>query len=396
MTRDGTGGPRFRAGTQRRARCATASGAAPIIGIVNGGWFELRTVLRTVLVVVVVVLTLYLIYLLRRPLTWIVIAMILAIAMSGPVNLLSRWVPRKLAIFLAYLALVLVPIGIGIVFVPPIVDSGNQLANNLPEYARDVREFIEERPQLRKLERDYEIGTKLQEQAAKLPDKLGGAAGTLRDIGVGVVNSIFAGITILILSVFMVSNGRRWAARLVAAQPPERAPRLERALNRMATAIGNYVGGALAQAFVAGLTTYIVLIILGVPFAAPLAVLTALFDLIPLVGATIGAIVVGLVTLFTDFPTATIIWAIWAVVYQQVENSVIQPQIQRRAVDVHPFVVLVSVLFGSTLFGVMGALLAIPIAASAQIAVREYLAYRREARETQIQPPDAELGEAWV
>jgi predicted PurR-regulated permease PerM len=363
---------------------------------VTRGWFDLRAVLRTVLVVVTVILALYLIYLLRRPITWIVIATILAIAMSGPVNLLSRWVPRKLAILLAYLVLVLVPVGIGIVFVPPVVNSGNQLVDDLPTYARDVRDFIDERPQLRKLERDYQIGTKLQEQAAKLPDKLGGAAGTLRDIGVGVVNSIFAGITILILSVFMVSNGRRWSQRLVEAQPPERAPRLERALDRMATAIGNYVGGALAQAFIAGVTTYIVLSILGVTFAAPLAVLTALFDLIPLVGATIGAVVVGLVTLFTDFPTATIIWTIWAIAYQQIENSVIQPQIQKRAVDVHPFVVLVSVLFGSTLFGVLGALLAIPIAASAQIALREYLAYRREAADTRMHPPDAALGEAWV
>jgi predicted PurR-regulated permease PerM len=125
-------------------------------------------------------------------------------------------------------------------------------------------------------------------------------------------------------------------------------------------------------------------------------VLTALFDLIPLVGATIGAVIVGLVTLFTDFPTATIIWVIWAIVYQQVENSVIQPQIQKRAVNVHPFVVLVSVLFGSTLFGVMGALLAIPIAASAQIALREYVAYRREIEDTRMEAPDAAMGEAWV
>ena len=106
------------------------------------------------------------------------------------------------------------------------------------------------------------------------------------------------------------------------------------------------------------------LIILGVPFAAALAIVIFFARPVPLVGATIGAVVVGVVTVFADFPTATIVWVIYSIVYQQVENTLIQPQIQKRAVNVHPFVVLVAVLFGSTLFGVLGALVAIPIAAS--------------------------------
>jgi predicted PurR-regulated permease PerM len=124
-----------------------------------------------------------------------------------------------------------------------------------------------------------------------------------------------------------------------------------------------------------------------VPFAAPLSVLTAFFDLIPLVGATIAAIVVGIVTVFVNFPTATIVWVIWAIVYQQLENNVIQPQIQKRALDIHPFVVLVSVLFGSALFGVAGALLAIPVAASAQIAVLEWWRFTHPG-------PDPAVGDA--
>jgi predicted PurR-regulated permease PerM len=119
-----------------------------------------------------------------------------------------------------------------------------------------------------------------------------------------------------------------------------------------------------------------VLSILGVPFAAPLAVVIFFLDLIPLVGATIGAVLVGVVTLFADFPTATIVWVIWSIVYQQIENNVIQPQIQRRAVDINPFLVIVAVLFGATLLGVLGALVAVPLAASIQIALREYLDYR--------------------
>jgi predicted PurR-regulated permease PerM len=103
----------------------------------------------------------------------------------------------------------------------------------------------------------------------------------------------------------------------------------------------------------------------------------ALFDLIPLVGATIGAVLIGIITLFVDFPTATIVWILWSIVYQQLENNLIQPQIQNRAVEIQPFLVLVSVLFASQLFGILGALLAIPAAASIQVIVREYLDYRR-------------------
>jgi len=123
-----------------------------------------------------------------------------------------------------------------------------------------------------------------------------------------------------------------------------------------------------------------VLEILGVPFATALALIMGLFDLIPVIGATIGAVIVGVFTLFADFPTSTIIWVVFSVIYQQFENSVIQPQIQKRTVNVNGFIVVVAVLFGSTLFGVLGALTAIPIAASIQIAIREWWEYRAEQR----------------
>jgi len=146
---------------------------------------------------------------------------------------------------------------------------------------------------------------------------------------------------------------------------------------RIGNAIGNYVAGALLQATVAGITSWIMLLILGVDYALPLAVVVFALDLIPLVGATLGAIIVGIVTLFSDFPIDTAIWTVYAIVYQQVENNVIQPRIQAKAVQLDPLIVLVSVLFGSTLFGVLGALLAIPVAASIQITIREYWKQRQ-------------------
>jgi len=332
-----------------------------------------RSVLRNVLIVVAVAITLYLLYLLRRPLGWIIIATFLAIAMSGPVNFLERHLGRRgIAIGLSYIALLLIPIGLGAIIVPPVVTGANDLANDAPRYAADVQRFVQRNKTLRNLEDDYGVVTKVEQEARKLPTRLGGAAGTLRDLGLGLVNSIFAGVTIIVLSVFMVGGGRQWLRKGAKLARPEHAELIDRMVDRMAIAVGNYVAGALAQATIAGLTTFIVLSILSVPFAAPLSVVVFFFDLIPLVGATIAAIVVGLVTVFANFPTATIVWVIWAIVYQQIENNVIQPQIQKRALDIHPFVVLVSVLFGSALFGVAGALLAIPVAASAQIAVLEY------------------------
>lgn len=350
-----------------------------------------RGILRTVLIVLCVVAAIYLIYLLRKPIGWLVLATFIAVALSGPVNLLNRRMPRGLAIAIAYLGLVMIPIGLGAIVVPPVVREITDLANNAPQYVQDAQDWFNKNDTLRRLDREYNIGDQLQRKAEELPTHLDDAASVLSSVGGTIVSSLFAAINILILSIFMVASGRRWIDWGVAQARPEHAPRITRALDRIGIAVGNYVGGALVQATIAGLTTFLVLTILGVPFAAPLAVVVGFFDLIPLVGATIAAVLVGLVTVFHDFPVATIVWAIWAVIYQQIENTVIQPQIQRRAVQVHAFAVLVSVLFGATLFGVVGALLAIPFAASIQIALREWWDYRQAVKVEM--PPGIDLPE---
>jgi predicted PurR-regulated permease PerM len=340
-----------------------------------------RVVLRTVLIVLTVVLTLYLIYLLRRPITWLVVAAFIALALSAPVGYLSTRMPRGLAIAVVFLALILVPIGIGAAIVPTIIGEAEELVDNLPQYARDLQDFVNDNDRLRSLEEEYDVTGRLEEEARKLPGRFGDAASVLGDIGAGLVSSIFALVTILILAVFMLGGGPRWREAFLSSRDPHQAEAFRRAGDRIARAVANYVAGVLAQATIAGVTAYIVLSILGVPFAGALALLIALFDLIPLVGATIGAVVVGVITLFVDFPTATIVWVIYSVIYQQVENNLIQPQIQNRAVEIQPSLVLVSVLFASTLFGVLGALLAIPAAASISVLIREYRAYRRTVAE---------------
>jgi predicted PurR-regulated permease PerM len=338
-----------------------------------------RTTLRAVLVVAAVLLAAYVAYLLRKPISWIVIAAFIAIAVSGPVAFLSRKMPRGFAIAAVYSALVAIPLLLAALLIPPLVSQGEELVNNLPEYAQDVTDFVSNSETLSNLNEDYDITGSLEEEARKLPEKIGGATETLSGIGLGLINSIFAVVTILILSIFMVSSGSTWIERFLGSQEPDRAERLGRAFERIGQAIGSYVGGALLQASIAGVVAFVLLSILGAPFAGALALIFFFGDLIPVVGATIAAALIGVVLLFVNFPVALIVWVIFAIVYQQVENYVIQPQIQRRAVAVEPFVILVAVLFGSTLFGVPGALLAIPTAASIQIAAREWIDYRRSA-----------------
>ena len=346
-----------------------------------------RNIVRIVLVIVCVAIVLYMLWLLRKPISWLLIATFLAIALSPPVNWLSMRMRRGFAIGIVYLGLLLVPVLLIALIVPPLITEANNFADNVPRYADDVTEYVQKNHRLREINQDYDITQKLEEEAKKLPNRLGGAAGTLRDIGFGIVNSLFALITILVMTAFLLGSGRQWTDGFIDSRPAEQRERLRRARNNMASAVGGYVAGALTIAMIAGIATYIVLTILGVPFSGPLAVIAGLFSLIPLVGATIAAVLIGLVTLFENFPTATIIWVIWAIVYQQIENHVIQPQIQKRTVNVHPFITIVAVLFGATLLGVMGALVAIPVAASIQILLREYVDLRTLSIKPEPPPP---------
>jgi predicted PurR-regulated permease PerM len=341
--------------------------------------FSASAVLRTTLVVFAAACAVYVAYLLRRPIAWLLIAAFIALALSPPVRYLNRRIRRGLAIAVIYIGLLLVPIGFGVLVVPPVVTQAQELVDHAPRYARDVTNFIERNRTLRYLQKKYNIGGQLEKKAGELPGKVGSAASVLADVGLGLVNSVFAVVTILILAAFMLGSGPRWREALLRRFPTDQADAWRRVTDDIAGAVANYVGGAIVQALIAGVTSYLVMLILGVPFRVPLAVLVGLLDLVPLVGATVAAVVIAIVTVFVDFPTATFVWVIWAIVYQQIENNVIQPRIQSRAVDVQPFLVLVAVLFGSTLFGVVGALLAVPLAASIQIVIREVLRYHRFA-----------------
>jgi predicted PurR-regulated permease PerM len=311
-------------------------------------------------------------YLIRSVIELILIAVFLAVALGPAVEFFVRHGFRRgWAILTVYLLLAGCVVGVGLLVVPPIVNQVDDLAKNIPHYIDDLRK----NKTVRKYDQRYHVSDKLKKQASTLPSKLGDAASTLTSVTVGVFSAIVKLITVLTLTFFLLLEGGGVFNFLLARAPPERRERIRNVAGDAYRAVAGYVAGNLVISVIAGTVTYVTLTILGVPFAVPLAVLTAFLDLIPLVGATLGAIVVGIVTAFHDFPTALIVWVIVAIVYQQLENNVIQPVVYRRTVDVRPLFVIVAILIGSSLLGVLGALVAIPVAAAVQIVVRDVLGW---------------------
>ena len=338
-----------------------------------------RTVVRVVVIVVLSAFALYLVYQLRTILAWLVVAAFIAACASGPVNVLQRRMRRGLAIALVYLVIIIAPLIVLLLLVVPLIEQTVKLVNNLPEYVADLKQTIEDNPQLREFNDKYDVTGKLDDVASNAAASLDDAALTLADVGASLISSVFAIVTILVLSMFMVARGREWFESFLEKRPVQEARALRRAGDRTAEAVSSYVAGALFQATVAGITAFVMLTILGIPSALTLALIIAVLDLIPMVGATLGAVMVGVVILFAGSTTDVIIWTIFAIVYQQFENYVVQPRIQSRAVSIDPFIVVIAALVGGTLLGILGALLAIPAAATIQIALHEYFDYRRLA-----------------
>jgi predicted PurR-regulated permease PerM len=330
-------------------------------------------------IVVLSALALYLVYRLRTIIAWLVLAAFVAACASGPVDMLERRMRRGLAIALVYLVIILVPLVVLVLLVVPLIEQTVRLVNNLPRYVADLHQTIQHHSQLRDLNAKYHVTGKLNDVASNAASSLDNAALTLANVGAGLVSSLFAIVTVLVLSMFMVARGRDWWQAFLETRPPHQAQALRRAGERVSAAVSSYVAGALLQAMIAGVTAFVALKILGIPSALTLALVVAVLDAIPLVGATIASVLVGVVVAFSGSTVELIVWIVFAIVYQQFENYVVQPRIQSRAVSLDPFIVVIAALIGGTLLGVLGALLAIPGAATIQIVAREYLDYRRLA-----------------
>ena len=333
-----------------------------------------RTVARYTLVVVGLVLATYLLlelaYATRQVLTWIVIAAFFAVALHPVVTWLEqrvRWVQRWVATLVVFLVALVLIVGLVTLFVVPLAREGAQFADKLPQLVEDVRAG---RGPIGNLAERFHVMSYIESHATQARDYVSRLGAPTLAVLRGALTGVAGLITIFVLSYLMVLEAPKIIDGFPALFPERRAERIRRVGHDCAKTVTGYISGNLLISVICGLLTYGVLAILHVPFAALIALFVGLADLIPLVGATLGAIV-GVLAAFTQSVTTAIIVIVFFVVYQQVENHLLQPLIFSRTVQLNPLTVLLAILIAVQLAGILGALLAIPAAAIIQIVVRD-------------------------
>ena len=333
-----------------------------------------RTVARWTMVVIGLVLATLLVLALawqtRQVLTWIVIAGFFAVALHPAVTWVENragWLKRWLATLIVYLLAVAFIGGLITVFVIPLVREGTQLANNTPQLIADIKAG---RGPIGGIAERFHVLDYIQSHESQIRgyvSELGAPTlAALRGAATGVAGLV----TIFVLSYLMVLEAPKVVSGFLAIFERKRAERIHRVGRDCAKTITGYISGNLLISLICGLLTYGMLAILHIKYAGLIALFVGLADLIPLVGATLGA-VVAVLAAFTHSVTAGIIVIIFFVVYQQLENHLLQPMIFARTVRLNPLTVLLAILIGVELAGILGALLAIPIAGIIQIIVRD-------------------------
>ena len=318
-------------------------------------------------------------------LIWIFVAIFLALALNPAVEgLQRRGVARRgLAVTIVFVGAILAIAALGATIIPIIVSQVNDFVDAVPGYVEDLTAG---RGRLGFLEREYQITQRVREAIAEGgASRLLGISGTALAVTKGVITAVVATVTIAFLTLFMLLEGPAWVERLYNLLPAEKQPRWRRIGYDIYRTIGGYVTGNLAISLIAGIVSTAVLLALGVPYAVALGLLVAILDLVPLAGATIAAVIVTTVA-FLDSTTSGIIVLIFFVVYQQLENHVLQPVVYGRTVQLSPLAVLISVLIGAKLAGVVGALAAIPVAGAVQVLLVEWLSYRRSKPRAPAEP----------
>jgi predicted PurR-regulated permease PerM len=337
-----------------------------------------RTIIRIVLIVAASVLALRVIAYLHEPLIWILTAFFLALALEPAVNGLSRYLPRRsrgLAVLLVLVAVVAVVAVILVALGPPLATQLYHLGTNLPHAYRDfstsnvaVAKFLEQHIST------SNAADALQHFSNQILSFGGSAVGVVR----GVFGGIIALTTILLLTFFMVLEGPRWATLIWSHVPTDKRSVYEPLLRQMHGTVYGYVNGNLLTSLIAAVTFGVLLLILRVPYAIVLGLLVGVIDLIPLIGATVAAILVVAAVLLYNGPTTALIVAAVFIVYQLLENHFLQPIVYSKTLEVSPLIVILALILGASLAGFIGALVAIPIAASAQILLKHYLGVRPE------------------
>ncbi len=339
--------------------------------------FRASTILAVLGIAIAVALLLEILWIARQVLTWILIAIFLALALNPAVDWFQRHgVKRRgLATGLTFLLALLAIAGIGALFIPTLVDEVNGFVRALPDYVDDL---THRRGRLGFLETKYHVTERVRNAVQS-----GGASGVLGLTGTalaitkGIITAIVAAVTITFMTLFMLLEGPTWVDRFYGLLPAKSRDRWREIGRQIYRTVGGYVTGNLLISLIAGVSSTLMLLALDVPYAVALGLLVAILDLIPLAGATIAAIIVVTIG-FLHTIVAGIILIVFFVVYQQVENHLLQPVVYSRTVQLSPLAVLLSVLIGAELAGVLGALAAIPVAGTLQVLFLAWLQERRK------------------
>jgi predicted PurR-regulated permease PerM len=336
-----------------------------------------RTVLAVIGVILGVIIVLEIIWISRQVLTWMLVAVFLTLALNPLVDALQRrGLRRGLAAGVAFLAVILGLVGIGALFIPTLVNETRGFAGALPDYINDVSEG---RGPLGRLSEKYQIADRVREaiQRGGGAQSLFGLSGTAVAVTKSIITFIVATVTIAFMTFFMLLEGPRWMERFYALLPDRSRETWRDIGTQIYRTVGGYVTGNLFISVIAGASTTVVLLIMGVPYAVALGLVVAILDLIPLAGATLAAIIVGAVSFIHSIPAGIVVIAFF-IVYQQIENHLLQPLVYSRTVQLSPLVILVSVLIGAKVAGVLGALAAIPVAGTIQVLLAAWLKHRRQ------------------
>ncbi|WP_246364396.1 AI-2E family transporter [Nonomuraea rhodomycinica] len=364
----GDGAPHAAAGGVRQGRAGTAAHGLPgrpfgrgpfLFGLVGG-----LGVLTAIAIAQMVVASLSVIIL-------VVVAMFLAVGLNPAVEALQRaGLARRGAISIVFAGVIVGFVLFGLAVVPPVSKELTEFVAAVPGYVKELSNH----PTLRSLDADYQILPKL---AGFVTDRLAPslASGVL-GAGLVVLDGLFTTVTLLVLMLYFLGSLHTIKAYLLRLVPASRRERTAALSEQILDGIGGYVAGNVLISVIAGVVAWIFLSVLGVRYALALALVVALTDLIPLVGATIGAVLVTGVALLQSLPLG-IACAVFFVVYQQIENYLIYPRVMKRSVDVTPAVTVIAALVGGALLGIVGALLAIPVAAAIALIIREIVLPRQ-------------------
>jgi len=352
-----------------------------------------RTILATIGAVLGTVLAILVVREVSKVLVWIVIAAFFAIVLSPPVNFLQHRLhfPRALATVVVFILGLVVVSALLYAFIRPVVDQTQRFVDNFPRYVEEAKAG---RGPLGGVVERYDLDRRLEESQDDIKQNLNRLGNQSVNILARVGNAVASTLTIIVLTILMLLSGPRMLRGGLNILSPPKREHVRHMAADSAKAVTGYVAGNLLISVVAGAATFVALWIIGVPFRSVLALWVAFADLIPLVGATLGAIPAVLVAFLNS--TSMGIWTVlFFVAYQQFENHVLQVTIMSKTVALNPLVVLVSVLIGVELSGILGALLAIPVAGVIQVIGRDVLDSHRGGvkDEPTIGPDEVPLSE---